>query len=103
MNIFHAIIFYNFRRGLIHQQCFDELSSIFGDEAPSGINIYRGYDECNRSRSSHQGLFPEGLSKSVVFDAVHQLILQNRHITYSEIAITLGISGIAYIQYCMNI
>ena len=38
---FHAIIFYNFRRGLTQQQYIDELDSIFGDEAPSRTSVYR--------------------------------------------------------------
>ena len=36
-----AIIFYNFRRGLTHQQCIDELNSIFGDETPLRNSVYR--------------------------------------------------------------
>ena len=42
---FHAIIFYNFRRGLTQQQGIDELNSIFGDEAPSRNNVYRWYGD----------------------------------------------------------
>ena len=38
---YHAIIFYNFRRGLTQQQCIDELNLIFGDEAPSRTSVYR--------------------------------------------------------------
>ena len=41
--------------------------------------------------------FREGRPKSVVVSdiiaAVHQLILQDRHVTYREIETTLGISG----------
>ena len=44
-----------------------------------------------------QDEFREGRSKSVVvpkaIDAMRQLILQNRHVTYREIETTLGISG----------
>ena len=36
-------------------------------------------------------------------DAVLQLILQDRHVTYREIETTLGISGTNILQYCMNI
>ena len=94
---FRAIIFYNFRRGLTQQQCIDELNSIFGDEAPSRISVYRWYGEFNRGRSSLQDEFREGRPKSVVvpetIDAVRQLILQDRHVTYREIETTLGISG----------
>ena len=42
---FRALIFYNFQRGLTQQQCISELNSIFVDEAPSRISIYRWYGE----------------------------------------------------------
>ena len=63
---FCAIIFYNFRRGLTQQQCIDELNSIFGDEAPSRISVYRWNGEFNRGRSLLQDEFHEGRPKSVV-------------------------------------
>ena len=92
-----AIIFYNFRRGLTQQQGTDELNSIFDDEALSRTSVYRWYSEFNRGRSSLQDEFPEGRAKSVfvpkTIDAVRQLILQDRHVTYCEIETTLGISG----------
>ena len=94
---FRAIIFYNFRRGLIQQQCINELLSIFGDEAPTKTTVYRWYGEFNRGRSSLQNEFREGRPKSVVvpeaIDAVRQLILYGRHMTYREIETTVGISG----------
>ena len=94
---FRAISFYNFQRGLTQQQCIDELNSIFGDEVPSRTSVYRWYGEFNRGRSSLQGEFREVRPKSVVvsetIDAVRQLILQDRHVTYCEIERTLGISG----------
>ena len=94
---FRAIIFYNFRRGLTQQQCINELNSIFCDEVPTRSSVYRWYGEFNRSRSSLQDEFRKGRPKSVVvpktIDAVRQLVLQNRHVTYREIATTLGISG----------
>ena len=89
---FRAIIFYNFRRGLTQQ-----LSSIFGDEASSRTSDYRWYGEFNRACSSLQDEFPESCPKLVVvaetIDAVRQLILQDRYVTYREIKTTLGISG----------
>ena len=92
-----AIIFNNFRRGFTQQQSIDELNSIFGDEASSRTNVYRWYGEFNRGRSLLQDVFRKGRPKSVVvpeiIDAVGQLILQDRHVTYHEIEITLGISG----------
>ena len=60
-------------------------------------NAYRWYGEFNRGRSSLQDEFRECRPKSVVvpetIDAVHQLLLQDRHVTYHEIETTLGISG----------
>ena len=74
---------------LDQQQCIDELNSIFGDEAPSRTSVYRWYGEFNRGRSSLQDEFREGQLKSVAvpetIDAVHQLILQDRHVSYREI------------------
>ena len=94
---FLAIIVYNFRRVELQQQCIGELNSIFGDEAPSWTSIYRWYGEFNRGRSPLQDEFREGRPKSVVvpetINAVRQLILQDRHVTYYEIETTLGISG----------
>ena len=85
MNIFVQL----FRPGLIQQQCIDELNSIFGNEAPSRTSVYRRYGEFNRGRISLQSEFCEGRLKSVVvpetIDAVRQLILQDRHVTYREI------------------
>ena len=106
MNIFVQIFFPTFDRELIQQQCIDELNTIFGNEAPSRTSVYRLYGEFNRGRSSLQYEFLEGRPKSIVvpeaIDAVRQLILQDRHVTYREIETSLGISGTS-IQYCMNI
>ena len=93
---FRAIIFYNFRRGLTQQQCIDEFNSIFGDEAPSNTSVYRWYAEFNRGRSSPQDEFRESRPKSIIFpktiNAVRQLILKDRHVTYRDIETTLDIS-----------
>ena len=94
---FRAIIFYSFRLGLTQHQCIKELNTLFGNEAPSSSSVYRRYCEFNRSRSSLQDEFRESRSKSGVvpetIDAVRQLTLQDRHVTYREIESTLGISG----------
>ena len=53
--------------------------------------------EFNRGRRSLTDEFHEGRPKSVVvpenIDAVHELILQDRRVTYREIKASLGISG----------
>ena len=61
---FRVIIFYNFRRGITQQQCIDELSSIFCDEASSRTSVYRWCGEFNRGCSSLQDEFPENGIKS---------------------------------------
>ena len=65
-------------------------------EPTLGISVYRWYAEFNRGHSSLQDELCEGRSKSVVvpesIDAVRQLILQDRHVTYLEIETTLSIS-----------
>ena len=66
------------------------------------------YGKFNRGHSSLQQEFRKGRQKSVVvpetIDAVHQLILQDRHVTYREIETTLGISGtsIYSILHCIH-
>lgn len=93
---FRAIIFHNFRRGLSQQQCISELNSLYGDEAPSQDTVYRWFREFSRGRNSLKDDFREGRPKSVVvqenIDAVHQLVLLDRHVTYREIEASLGIS-----------
>ncbi|XP_031634437.1 histone-lysine N-methyltransferase SETMAR-like [Contarinia nasturtii] len=93
---FRAIIFYNFGRGLSQQQCVDEIHSTFGDEAPSKATVYRWFNEFNRGRRLLKDEFKEGRPKSVVLpetiDAVSELIMEDCHVTYSEIEASLGIS-----------
>ena len=66
---------------------------------PSRTSVHRWYGQFNRVGSSLQDEFREGHRKSAVvpetIDAVHQLILQDRHVTYREIETTLDISGIS--------
>ena len=63
------------------------------------INTHNISGKFNPGRSSLQDQFREGRPKSVVvpetIDAVRQLILHDRHVTYCEIETTLGISGIS--------
>jgi len=93
---FRAIIFHNFRRGLSRQECIDELKSLYGDQAPSYSTVKNWYNEFNRGRSSLNDEFREGRPKTSVvpenIDAVRELIMQDRHVTYREIEASLGIS-----------
>jgi [histone H3]-lysine36 N-dimethyltransferase SETMAR len=73
----------------------DCLISAFGDQAPSKTIIYRWFSEFKFGRSSLSDEFRGGRpSTSVVaknIDAVRQMIEMDRHVTYREIASTLGI------------
>ena len=54
----NIFLFHNFRRGLYLQECIDELKFLYDDEAVVPKNI----------------------------DAVRELIIQERHVTYREIS-----------------
>lgn len=75
---FRAMIFYDFRRGLTQQQCVDQLTPTFGDEASHRATVFRWFAEFNRGRYSLRGEFREGRPKSVVLpeniDAVREMI-----------------------------
>lgn len=94
---FRAMIFYDFRRGLTQQECMDQLQSTFVDDAPSKATIYRWFNEFNRGRESLQDEYREGRPRSVVLkhniDDVHNIIKEDRHVTYREIQSSLGISS----------
>jgi len=74
----------------------NQLNSTFGDEAPSTATVYRWYTEFQRGRSTLKDEVKEGRPKSVVvpanIDAVQKLIAADRHVTYHEIELRLGIS-----------
>ena len=93
---FRAMIYYDFQRGLSQQQCIDQLHSTFGDEAPSKTTVYHWFSEFNRGRRSLKDELKEGRPKSVVvpqnIDAVRELVMQDRRVTYREIEASMGIS-----------
>ena len=82
-------IFYNFRRGLSGQECIDELKSLFGDKAPCYSTVKNRFNEFNCGRSSLKDEFRKDAPKAAVvsenIDAVRELIMQDRHVTYREI------------------
>ena len=98
---FRSITFYNFRRGLWRQECIDELKSLFGDKAPSYSTVKNWFNEFNRGRSSLKDELSEGPPKTAVvadnIDAVRELIMQDRHVTYREIEASLAFLPPAYI------
>lgn len=93
---FRSMIFYDFRSGLSQQQCFDRLIAAFGEEAPAKSTVYKWFQEFRLGRNFLCDEPHTGRPKSAVLpkyiDAVRELILQDRHITYREIQASLGIS-----------
>ena len=90
------MIFHNFRRGLSRQQCIDELKSLFGNKAPFYSTVRNWFNEFNRGLRSLKDKVREGPPKTAVvpenIDAVREVIMQHRHVTYREIEPSLGIS-----------
>lgn len=93
---FRAMIFYDYQSGLTRQECIDRLVSAFGDKAPHFATVKRWFNEFERGRCCLTDEIREGRPKSAVvpenIDAVQRLIMEDRHVTYCEIASTLGIS-----------
>lgn len=83
---FSAIIYYEFRRILIQQQCVDKLVSTCGNGTSHRATMFCWFAEFNRSRRLLKDEFLE-CSKSVVLleniDTVRDIIRLDRHVTYS--------------------
>ncbi|CAH1980565.1 unnamed protein product [Acanthoscelides obtectus] len=90
---FRAIIYFNFQRQLLQQECLAELLSVFGNEAPHQSTISRWYGEFKRGRVSLSDEPRVGAPKTAVtqenVDA--KLIIEDRHVTYREIEASLKI------------
>ncbi|CAH2014018.1 unnamed protein product [Acanthoscelides obtectus] len=93
---FRAIIYYNFQRQLLQQECLAELLSVFGNEAPHQSTTLRWYGKFKRGRVSLSDDSRVGGPKTAVtqenVDAVRKLIIEDSHVTYREIEATLKIS-----------
>ncbi|CAH1977550.1 unnamed protein product [Acanthoscelides obtectus] len=93
---FRAIIYYNFQRQLSQQECLAELLSVFGNEVPHQSTISCWYGEFKRGRVSLSDDPRVGAPKMAVtqenVDAVRKLIIEDRHVTYREIEVSLKIS-----------
>ena len=78
---FRSIIFYNFRRGLSHQQCIDELKCFYDDKASYYSTVINWFKEFNCGRWSLKDEVREGPPKTAVvpenIDAVRELIAKS--------------------------
>ena len=94
---FHSTSFYNFRRGLSGQECIYELKSLFDDKALSYGTVKNWFHKFKRGRRSLRDEARESRPKTAVvsenFDAVRELIMQDRFETCREIEASLGISS----------
>ncbi|CAH1993667.1 unnamed protein product [Acanthoscelides obtectus] len=93
---FRPIIYYKFQRQLSQQEYLAELLCVFGNEAPHQPTISHWYGEFNHGGVSLSDDPRVGASKTAVtqenVDAVRKLIIEDRHVTYSEIETSLKTS-----------
>ncbi|CAH2005787.1 unnamed protein product [Acanthoscelides obtectus] len=75
---FRAIIYYNFQRQFSQQECLAELLSVFGNEAPHHDDPRVGA--------------PKKAGTQENANAVRKLIIEDRHVTYRKIEVSLKIS-----------
>lgn len=93
---FRAMVYTDFRRGLTQQYYAGQLSSTVSDEVAHMTTVFCWYVEFNRGRRLLQDIFLEGRPIMVVLpeniDAVREMLLRDRHMTYREIEVSLDIS-----------
>ena len=95
MNIFVLSFFTTF--DYYNKSAFDELKSLLGDKTPSYSTMKNFFNKISRSRSSLKDEIRNGPAKTTVVpentDAVRELIIQDRHDTHREIAVSFSISS----------
>ena len=87
MNIFVLTFFTTI--AVDYRECIYELKSSFGDKAPSYCTVINWFNEFNWGRRSLTDEVRECRPK---IDNI-ELIMQDRHVTYREIEISLGFSS----------
>ena len=94
---FLSMIIHNLRRGPSRQEYIDEHKYLFGNKAPSYSTVKNWFNEFICGRRSLKDKVCEGPPKTVVVsennDAVRELIMQDRHVTYHEIGPPFSISS----------
>ena len=83
------IINYNFARGLSKEECFKELSEVFGEDCPSVRTVERWYLQFRQGSfvledKTHTGR-PLDVATSESVDPVQKAITLNRRITYRQL------------------
>lgn len=102
---FRAMIFYDYKCGLTPKLCIDRLQQAFKDEAPSKTSVYRWFTEFESGRTYLSDDFREGRPATAItdenIDLVRNMINADRHVTYAEIAASIGI-GKSQIQKILH-
>ena len=86
---FRAIIYYNLARGLSKEECFREMSEVFGEDCPSVRTVEHWYLKFRRGNfvfedQPHTGR-PSDVATPELVDAVRKAITLNRRITYRQL------------------
>ena len=87
------IYYYDYKKGLSQQECFESLQKTFGDSCVSRATVYNWYAEFKRQRDHFEDEPSAGRPRSVVtaesIETVRQLINVDPHLTYQQIQDTL--------------
>ena len=94
-----VMIYYDYKKGLSQQECFESLQKTFGDSCVSRATVYNWYAEFNRGRAHCEDENSTGRPRSAVtpenIEAVRQLISVDPHLTDQQIQDTLQIGSAA--------
>lgn len=96
---FRAMIYYDYKKGLKPQECYELLVTTFGESACSRATVFNWFAEFKRGRESFKdeartGRPPTAVTREKV-QAVEKLIRENRRITYVELERELGVGSAA--------
>lgn len=96
-NEMRAILWYNFKRGLDVDACFNELKSTIGDVAPSKTTVYLWFRKFRCGHFDLEDEPREGRPKTVTDDKNVSLVAakieEDPSITYAQLEETLGIDA----------
>ena len=103
---FHAMILYDYKKGLTADECFNSLTEAFGGSAPLRATVGNYFREFRIERQSLEDVSCKSsahLGDGRKRCGVRKLIIEDPHITYHEIEATLEIRSTAKIPFYMSI
>ena len=94
---FRAMIFYDFKRNLSAAESLANLTSAFGEQAPSRATVFNWFAEFRRGRASLEDEQRSGRPVSVAHEdsiaAVEKLVKADPRVTCHQIEASLGLSS----------